>query len=640
MSLRTKLLVSYLVFVVALVVLGGWSAWRLSDMGRVARRIISENYDSVVAAQDMKESLERQDSAALFALLGQRERAMAQAREHRAKFDAAFEKASNNITEPGERELIEAISRGRDAYYLALDAFIASINAPPAASAVGADARPTPQESVRRDEYFTQLEPLFNTLRADSDRLLQLNQRAMQHKSDVAVGAARKWLVSTLAIAGALVVAGLALAVIFSRRVVRPLSELTAATARIAGGDLDAKVEARSRDEVGQLAAGFNQMAEHIRMLRRSDMGKLMVAQQTTEAAIDSLYDPVLVTDEEGCVTKLNPAAEEIFGGEAENVGRHVQEIARGSRIAVAVSEALSSQRPVAGEGEASVLALPVGGLERAFRLRTTPMRDDDGHLLGAVTLLEDITHLREIDRLKSEFIATASHELRTPLTSLQMGVHLLLEGAAGELNDKQQEVLTACREDCERLEKLMRALLDLSRIEGGESQPRLAPLRVGDLLASIDTGLRPQVEAKGLGFRIEAAPTLPHVIADRQQIERVITNLVSNALRHTSESGEIEIRAARRDRAVAISVCDTGPGIPEEYLPRIFDKFVQVPDAPAGGAGLGLAISKALVEAHGGQIVVQSEPGKGTTFTFTLPAANELSQSQAGKGEKCLSAF
>src|SRR4029078_13092877 len=124
-----------------------------------------------------------------------------------------------------------------------------------------------------------------------------------------------------------------------------------------------------------------------------------------------------------------------------------------------------------------SVLPLSVDGSERSFRLRTTPMRDNVNQLLGAVTILEDIAHLREIDRLKSEFIATASHELRTPLTSVQMGVHLLLEGAAGELNDKQTEVLSAWREDCERLDKLMRDLLDLSRIEAGESQPKLNPI-------------------------------------------------------------------------------------------------------------------------------------------------------------------
>ena len=265
-----------------------------------------------------------------------------------------------------------------------------------------------------------------------------------------------------------------------------------------------------SRDEVGVLAAEYNRMAERIRQLRSSDMGKLLVAQQTTEAAIDSLYDPVIVTDGEGCVTKLNPAAEEIFGSEKENTGKHVGEVARDERIAAAVAEALESQRPVAGEGMSSVLPLAVDGSERAFRLRTTPMRDNGKHLLGAVTILEDITHLREIDRLKSEFIATASHELRTPLTSVQMGVHLLLEGRAGELNDNQNEVLQACRQDCERLDKLMRDLLDLSKIEAGESKPQLAPISAKDLINTAIKELRPQVEAKGLAFKVDAPVDLP----------------------------------------------------------------------------------------------------------------------------------
>src|SRR6185369_14253134 len=236
-------------------------------------------------------------------------------------------------------------------------------------------------------------------------------------------------------------------------------------------------------------------------------------------------------------------------------------------------------------------------------------------------TLLEDITHLREIDRLKSEFIATASHELRTPLTSVQMGVHLLLERAVGELNDKQIEVLSACREDCERLDKLMRDLLDLSRIEAGENQPQLRALNLRELIAKEVEELRPQVEAKGLILQVDLAPDLPAVVADPAQIARVITNLVVNAIRYTKQ-GEIRINAARRGRYVAVSVADTGIGIPTEYLPHIFEKFVQVPGAPTGGAGLGLAISRLIVEGHGGQISAQSEPEKGSTFTFTLPIA------------------
>jgi len=600
MSLRVKLLIGYSVFIAALVVLGAWSAWRLHDMGKVSRRIISENYDSVVAAEEMKESLERQDSAALFALLGARERALAQLREHRARFDANFQKAANNITELGEAGAIESIRQDHDIYYQRFDSFIAK---------------------ATTDEYFTQLEPQFNKLRADCEHLLQLNQRAMLAKSEAARQVAQLWFYRTLLIAGILVGAGLVLAFFLANRIVGPLRELTATTAKIAGGDLNAKVSVNSKDEVGLLAAEFNRMAERIRQLRTSDKGKLLVAQQTTEAAIDSLYDPVLVTDAEGHVTRLNLAAEEIFGSEKENTGRHVGEVARDERIAGAVAEALQSQRPVAGDGMSAVLPLAVDGLERSFRLRTTPMRDNGKHLLGAVTLLEDITHLREIDRLKSEFIATASHELRTPLTSVQMGVHLLLERTAGDLTDKQVEVLSACREDCERLDKLMRDLLDLSRIEAGESKPALKPVRTKDLICAANQELRSQVEAKGIAFRVDAPAELPTVMADRSQVERVLHNLVVNAIRYTKQ-GEIKISVLPRGNFVAVSVSDTGAGIPHEYLPHIFDKFVQVPGAPTGGAGLGLAISRLIVEGHGGQISAQSEPEKGSTFTFTLPIA------------------
>ena len=615
MSLRTKLLLSYLIFIAALVVLGGWSAWRLRDMGSVSRRIISNNYDSVVAAQEMKESLERQDSAALFALLGARDKAMVQVREHRARFDANFQKAANNITEIGEPEALETIRRDRDAYYQTFDAFLAILTAGDA-GASGARR----EELSERNEYFTHLEPQFNKLRADCEHLLQLNQRAMLAKSETAAGVAQLWFYRTLLFAGGLIAAGLALAFFLANRIVEPLRQLTASTAKIAGGDLDARVTISSRDEVGVLAAEYNRMATRIRQLRSSDMGKLLVAQQTTEAAIDSLYDPVIVTDGQGCVTKLNPAAEEIFGSENENAGKHVGEVARDARIAVAVAEALQSQRPVAGEGMSSVLPLAVDGSERAFRLRTTPMRDNGHRLLGAITILEDITHLREIDRIKSDFIATASHELRTPLTSVQMGVHLLLEGTLGELNDGQNEVLQACRQDCERLDKLMRDLLDLSRIEAGESQPQLALVRARDLIASVAEELRPQVETKGLELRVELSLDCQYLDVDRTQIERVITNLVSNAIRHTTH-GQIKISAEQRDNHIGVSVSDTGSGIPTDYLPHIFDKFVQVPDAPTGGAGLGLTISKSIVESHGGQISAQSQVGRGATFTFTLPA-------------------
>ena len=618
MSLRAKLLLGYLVFIAALVLLGGWSAWHIRAMGKVSQRILADNYESVIAAQDMKESLERQDSAALFALLGEHERASTQLHEHRQRFDAAFVRAANNITEPGEPEVIEAIRHEREAYYALFDAFLIEIGRLSGDTDVDVA---TPAAIARRNSaYFTRLAPAFDRLRAHCDSLLHLNQGAMLAKAEAAAGVAQRWFLMTLAIAGALVVAGLGLAMFFASMIVRPVHALTATTARIASGDFDAQAEVLAHDEIGLLAIEFNRMAEHIRQLRRSDLGKLLVAQQTTEAIIDSLYDPVLVTDAYGGVTKLNPAAEEIFRPEEQNMGKPVAEIARDSQIAMAIAETLRSQRPVAGEGSTAVLPRAPDGSERAFRLRTTPMRDEEGRLLGAVTLLEDITRFREIDRLKSEFIATASHELRTPLTSVQMGIHLLLESAVGTLTDAQREVLSICREDCERLEKLMRDLLDLSKIEVGEAAPNLVPISATTLVQAAVAAVQPHVEGRERTLRVDVPAGLPSVLADRLHIERVLSNLMSNAVRHTKRGDEIVVTATLHDGYVAISVADTGSGIPPEYLPRIFEKFVQVPNAPSGGAGLGLAISKHLVEAHGGRISVRSEVGCGTTFTFTLP--------------------
>ena len=605
MKLRTKLLLGYAGFVLALGVLGAWSARTLSQMSAVSGLIISENYDSVVAAQDMKESLERQDSAALFDLLGQRGRASRQVAEHRARFDAAFEKAAANITEAGEPQVVDAIRRGRDGYYRRFDEFLAA-------------------SGDRTALYFRDLEPRFNAVRRESDRLLRLNQEAMRRKADAASQIARRWFFITVALAIGLMAVGIAVEVSLASAILGPVRQLTAATTRIAAGELDTAVPVRSADEIGALATGFNRMAERIRELRRSDLGQLLVAQQTTDAAIDSLFDPVLVADGEGRVTRINPAAERLFGARADTLGKSIDAVTRDPRIAQSVAAVLHAQVPEASEDAAAVLPWAADGGRRAFRIRSTPMKDPDGRLAGVVTLLEDVTHLSEVSRVKSEFIAAASHELRTPLTSVQMGIHLLLEGAAGVLDQRQQEILEVCREDTARLDRLMRELLDLSKIESGAVTPQLAVMRPAALIAQAVDPLRLQVEARGVRLDVDAPPDLPPVSVDRSQIERVVANLVTNAMRATPAGGAITVAAARRGDEMAFSVADTGAGIPRDDLARIFEPFVQVPHASGGGAGLGLTISRRIVEGHGGRLTVQSEPGRGSTFTFTVRMAGE----------------
>ena len=605
MTLRTKLLLGYAGFVLALGLLAAWSARTLSQMSAVSGHIIAENYDSVVAAQDMKESLERQDSAALFDLLGQRDRARRQAAEHRDRFDGALTTAAANITEVGEAEAVEAIRRGRDEYYRRFNAF----------AQAGGD---------RTAVYFQSLEPQFNEVRAASDRLLRLNQEAMRRKADAASRIARRWFFVTLALGLVLMAAGVAIEASLSKAIVGPVAQLTAATVRLASGDLETPpVPVRSADEIGTLAVSFNRMADRLRELRRSDMGKLLVAQQTTEAVIDSLFDPVIVADEDGVVRRLNPAAERLFGARADTLGRPLDAVTRDPRIAQSVADVLRSRVPSASEDAAATLPWAVDGARRAFRIRSTPMKDVDGRLAGVVTLLEDVTHLSEVSRVKSEFIAAASHELRTPLTSVQMGIHLLLEGTAGTLDERQRDILQVCREDTTRLDRLMRELLDLSKIESGAVTPQFAPVRPAALVGEAVDPLRLQVEAKGIRLEVDAPPDLPYVFVDRGQIERVIGNLVTNALRATPEGGTIAVASVRRADEVAVSVTDTGSGIPREHLPTIFEPFVQVPHAAVGGAGLGLTISRRIIEGHGGRLSVQSEPGRGSTFTFTIPVAS-----------------
>ena len=304
----------------------------------------------------------------------------------------------------------------------------------------------------------------------------------MLRKSAEAERVAGRALAMTLGIAGALLVAGLMLRLHPRHAIVTP--------SRTHEGHEPHRrrrprehVSVASHDELGALARSFNTMAGHLRDLRQSDLGKLVLEQRTTAAAIDWMYAPVLVTDNTGHITRLNRAAEPLFGPGDRLIGRPIAEAVSDSRIAIAVAEVLESQGESRGNELAALLPFLVDGVERSYHLRSTPMRDKDGHLLGAVILLEDVTHLREVDRLKSEFIATASHELRTPLTTLQMGMGLLFEQLSGQVTARQREILAMCREDAARLDRRSGELLDLSRMESGAMTPQPASVPVSRLV-------------------------------------------------------------------------------------------------------------------------------------------------------------
>ena len=261
-----------------------------------------------------------------------------------------------------------------------------------------------------------------------------------------------------------------------------------------------------------------------------------------------------------------------------------------------------------------------------AARLRAVRVSDRDAlaqarQVAERVMLLEDVRHLTEVSRLKSEFVAEASHELRTPLASLQLGLNLLLEPPA-PLTARQREVLTLCRDDADRLARLTRDLLDLSRLETGARAPRPLPVALAPLVHDVVEPVRLLADARGVMLATVLPTGNAEVAADRAQIERVLTNLVTNAIRATPPGGRVEVVVEPGESHVTVRVRDTGVGIAAEDLARIFEPFAQVAGGSHGGAGLGLAIARRIVDAHGGHIAVQSTPGFGSTFTFTLPCA------------------
>lgn len=618
-NLRSQLLFSHLALVGLMVIVMAGAIVNFVHLGGSIERIHKDNFKSVIAAQEMKETLERQDSAATFFLAGQIEKARKQDAHFKPLFRNAYQIEAHNITEPGEQQMADDIRDQFDAYRRTLEKLLYAEPSLPAAQA--------------RDYYFGTLEPAFLRLKSRAQDVLDLNQETIVHRAAESRADARRasWTAVTVT-AGALV-----LALFFALRVVgaslAPLRSLARQAEQIGAGHLNQRIELQRTDEIGALATSFNAMAEKLREARRIEEERLHRAERMSDAALESLYDPVLVTDAKGQVVHLNRAAEGLFGSATEAVGRPIAMVAQDRRIAEAVARAIHQERVSAAEGEAGFVVIQAEDAHRTYRLRATPMRDDEGTILGAATVLEDVTHLRELDRLKTEFIGVASHELRTPITSLLMSVQALEEGAVGPLTSEQKEVAAGALEDLRRLERLTRDLLDITRLEAGATPPRFEIVSPRELALAAVGAVTADAQAKEIRLLIDAAPGVPEVRADRGQIVRVLLNLLNNAVRYTPEGGTVRVGVRAEDGRVAFSVQDTGAGIPADYLPRIFERFVQVPGSTGGGAGLGLSIAQSIVKAHGGEICVESEPGKGSTFAFSMPAAQDPAMSEQAAG-------
>lgn len=605
-SLRRKLAFSYGLLIVIILAVSAWSIYHLVQLGRAVDVILVNNYKSITAAENMKEALERQDSAAMFFIASHGDKARAQFETNSRRFAEQLEIAQSNITEAGESEVIAGISLTYQVYKKDLEGFLS--RAPPR------------QAGELSNNYFERLEPQFLSLKNRLDDLLHLNQRAMVAANDRAVSVSKRGEISTAITAVLAITLALVFAWRFTRYVVDPISMLAEKAKRVGEGDFDQHISITSKDEIGVLATEFNRMLVRLRDLRKSDYGRLLIEQKKSDAVIDSLGEAVIVTDSSDRVIKINRAARELFADSRapDGEGFDLERVAGGEPILRAVHDAASMQRPVATEGQTAMVPIRIDGAQRNFRVRATPTRDSKGRLLGAVTLLEDITAITELDKLKTEFVSVASSKLNEPLNALRLALHALSEGYVGELTEQQKEMVALARDNADKLDELMSDLLELAEIDSGARRLSLERLRPIDLAREAVERFRAAADDKQIKLENKVWPDMSWVVADRRAAAHILDNLLSNAIRHTDRDGTITIEASEHVGRVHISVKDTGEGIAEQQLPQIFSRFSHVGDKP-GGTGLGLALVRRLVEAQGGQVSVESRPGEGSTFTFAL---------------------
>lgn len=604
LNLRTQLLVSHLLLVLVLGLVMSLGVGGFFTLNRGFERVLQENLRAMIAGQDIRNAIENESQIALNLMPTNPEDAAQQSQVELMRLRNALGSARESA-QPSQEPVLASLDR--ELKLLSGDFEMAL------------SLRLTAE---RLNASRTILEPTIRRMSAQAEQFLMENQAAINRESSAVKQQVRNASVWSLWITLIAVAFAIFLALRMVRVALTPLNELATRAERIGAGNLQERIRTRRKDEIGVLAQAFNNMAKSLLEARQRDEQRRIRAEAVASSALASLYDPVIISDAQGQIVHFNPAAEGIFGRSPDQPRAPIIEHLGDMRIVQAIQKAIRGEQTTSNDEDPStIVPIKVGGTERTYRLRATPMRDAEGNTLGAVSVLEDITHLRELDRLKTEFIGVASHELRTPVTSLLLSTELLLEGATGELNATQKEVVAAQKEDLERLERLMRELLDLTRLEAGSSPPRFELVKVDDIVRGTMTPMRTQAHEKNVELSSDIPDDLPLVRADRSQIIRVLTNLVSNAVRHTPSGGSVKVSARAEGDQVRFRVSDTGEGIPTDYLPQIFERFVQVPGATGGGAGLGLPISQTIVHAHGGNISVESELGKGAAFEFALHA-------------------
>lgn len=573
MKIKTKLVlgVGFLfTLIVLLAVVGAVNILALKDD---SENILVANYNSLQYTQEMLESLE--DTS----VMGMQ------------RFERSLKRQLQNITELGESN---ATARLRDYFYL-----------------------------YKNDPRNIELR---KKMREQIHMITHMNMQAIETKNEIAKSTADKAIFWIIITGISCFVLAFWLLIKLPSNIANPIRKLTDSIKQIAAKNYSERVRLTNEGEFRELARSFNIMAQKLEEYNNTNIAKLMLEKTRVETLINNMHDPVIGLDDHLRVIFANEEALKVTGlNHSELVGVLAQEVALNNDLVREVMRDIMLGKNTSQAGR----LLPIkifsenkeGYFEKeVFDIRMAPIGEDAMRVVGHMIILRNVTAYKELDFAKTNFIATISHEFKTPISSIKMSSQLLENHQIGALNDEQRSLVNSIQEDANRLLKITGELLNMSQIESGNIQLSAKPFDAKELVLYAIDANRLAAEAKEVRFEIDCPDSISRIIADNDKTTWVLTNLVSNAIRYSHEKSVVSLRLEETEGLIKLSVSDAGRGIEREYIDRIFERYFRVPGTNKDGTGLGLAISKEFIEAQGGHLTVESELGKGSTFTMTLP--------------------
>jgi len=402
----------------------------------------------------------------------------------------------------------------------------------------------------------------------------------------------------------------------FSDYIVRPITKLKETVRHIAEGNFSERIELDDNsDEINSLTDEFNKMSEKLEQYEKLNLNKIFYEKKKSELVIESMDEPVLMVDENFKILLANKSFNQIIGEKALK-NSEIKKILKQQR-----SKAKSPNKEQSFSlKEKAINIKDENGSQKYFNVIATQIEIPESEKEATVFVFNDVTQYKELDRMKSEFIAKVSHELKTPLTSLGMALGLLEDDVVGKVNEKQKDLIVSMKEDYDRLNKLVYEILELTKLEANIGKIKFEKIEAHKLAEYVSKKFSILANEKNIELKVIDKSGKTNITGNFNSLLSAIENLVSNSLRFTPSGGNITVEFLIEDENLVIKISDTGIGISPDNLKKVFDKFIQIDDSAPGSLGLGLSIAKEIIEIHNGEIKAFSELGKGSTFQIKLP--------------------